>query len=64
MLRTQQRAKLGMMGIEARIQEREVNGRTMFRVRIGPFAQREQAEEVRGKLQASGVESALVRIQK
>lgn len=60
----QQRAKLGMMGIEARIQEREVNGRTMFRVRIGPFAQREQAEEVRGKLQASGVESALVRIQK
>lgn len=53
-----------MMGIEARIQEREVNGRTMFRVRIGPFAQREQAEEVRGKLQASGVESALVRIQK
>lgn len=60
----QQRAKLGMMGFEARIQEREVNGRTMFRVRIGPFAQREQAEEVRGKLQASGVESALVRIQK
>lgn len=60
----QQRAKLGMMGIEARIQEREVNGRTVYRVRIGPFAQREQAEEVRGKLQASGVESALVRIQK
>ncbi len=60
----QQRAKLGMMGIEARIQEREVNGRTMYRVRIGPFAQREQAEDVRGKLQASGIESALVRIQK
>lgn len=59
----QQRAKLGMLGFEARILEREVNGRTMYRVRLGPFAQRDQAEEVRVKLQAAGVESALVRIQ-
>ncbi|MFT3859701.1 MAG: SPOR domain-containing protein [Aquabacterium sp.] len=60
----QQRAKLAMMGIESRIQEREVNGRTMYRVRIGPYAQREQAEDVRLKLQAAGIDSALVRIQK
>ena len=60
----QQRAKLAMMGLEPRIQEREVNGRTMYRVRLGPFAQREQAEEVRVKLQAASVESALVRVQK
>jgi len=36
----------------------------MYRVRLGPFAQREQAEDVRVKLQAAGVESALVRVQK
>ncbi len=60
----QQRAKLGMLGLEARIQEREVNGRTMYRVRLGPFAQREQADEARSKLQGAGIESALVRIQK
>ncbi len=59
----QQRAKLTMMGLEARIQERDVNGRTMYRVRIGPFTQREQADDVRAKLQAAGIESALVRIQ-
>jgi cell division protein FtsN len=58
-----QRAKLAMMGLEPRIQEREVNGRTMYRVRIGPFAQREQADEVRAKLQGANIESALVRIQ-
>ena len=58
-----QRAKLAMMGLEPRIQEREVNGRTMYRVRLGPFAQREQAEEVRVKLQGAGVDSALVRVQ-
>lgn len=60
----QQRAKLAMMGLEARIVEREVNGRTMYRVRLGPFAQREQADEVRVKLQGAGIDSALVRIQK
>ena len=59
----QQRAKLAMMGLEPRIQEREVNGRTMYRVRLGPFGQREQAEEVRVKLQGAGVDSALVRVQ-
>jgi cell division protein FtsN len=60
----QQRAKLAMMGMESRIQEREVNGRTMYRIRIGPFAHREQAEEARAKLSGAGVDSALVRIQK
>lgn len=60
----QQRAKLAIMGLETRIQEREVNGRLMYRVRLGPYAQRDAAEEVRIKLQSAGVESALVRIQK
>ncbi|MEY4765790.1 MAG: hypothetical protein RI907_2463 [Pseudomonadota bacterium] len=59
----QQRVKLTMLGLEPRIQERDVNGRTMYRVRIGPFTQREQAEDVRAKLQAAGIETALVRIQ-
>jgi cell division protein FtsN len=58
-----QRAKLSMMGLEPRIQEREVNGRTMYRVRIGPYTQREQADEVRARLQGAGIDSALVRIQ-
>lgn len=60
----QQRAKLAIMGLETRIQEREVNGRLMYRVRLGPYAQRDAAEEVRIKLQSAGVDSALVRIQK
>jgi len=60
----QQRAKLAMMGLEPRIQEREVNGRTMYRVRLGPYAKREEAEEVRVKLQGANVDSALVRVQK
>ncbi len=60
----QQRGKLALMDLEARIVEREVSGRIMYRVRIGPFGQREQAEDVRVKLSANGVDSALVRVQK
>ena len=60
----QQRAKLSMMGLEARISEREVNGRTMFRVRLGPFSQKELADQTRVTLSGNGVESALVRVQK
>lgn len=60
----QQRAKLAMMGLEPKVAEREVNGRTMYRVRLGPFPQRDQADEVRTKLSAAGVDSALVRVQK
>ena len=38
-----QRAKLAMMGWEARVSEREQNGRPVFRVRVGPFAKRDDA---------------------
>ena len=36
----QQRAKLAMLGVEARLTEREQAGRTVYRVRVGPFERR------------------------
>lgn len=59
-----QRAKLAMLGWEARVSERETNGRTVFRVRVGPFAKRDDAESLKGKLDGAGVDSALVRVQR
>ena len=59
-----QKAKLAMMGWEARVSEREQNGRTVFRVRIGPFGKRADAEELKDKLTTAGVETALVRVQR
>jgi cell division protein FtsN len=59
-----QRAKLAMLGWEARVSEREQNGRTVFRVRVGPFAKRDDAEQLKEKLDGAGVESALVRVQR
>lgn len=59
-----QRAKLAMLGWEARVSEREQNGRAVFRVRVGPFAKRDDAEQLKEKLDGAGIESALVRVQR
>lgn len=59
-----QRAKLAMLGWEARVSEREQSGRTVFRVRIGPFIKRVDADQLKEKLDGAGVETALVRVQR
>ncbi len=59
-----QRAKLAMLGWEARVSEREQNGRAVFRVRVGPFTKRDDAERIKEKLDGAGVDSALVRVQR
>lgn len=59
-----QRAKLAMLGIDAQVSEREQSGRTVFRVRVGPFNQKAQADVTREQLEVNGVEAALVRIQR
>ena len=56
-----QRAKLAMMGWEARVSEREQNGRTVYRVRVGPFGKRDDAQQIKEKLDGAAVDSALVR---
>lgn len=57
-----QRAKLAMLGMSAEISEREQSGRTVYRVRIGPFHDKPMADATREQLVGSGVEAALVRI--
>ena len=59
-----QKAKLSMMGIESKVSERDQAGRTIFRVRSGPFDDKEQAEKIKARLDASGIDAALVRVQR
>jgi len=59
-----QRAKLSLMGIDAKVTEREQSGRQVFRVRVGPFDRKEDADRQKEKLEAGGVETALVRVQR
>ncbi len=59
-----QRARLSLLGAEARVTEREQSGRTVYRVRVGPFERKEDADRSKEKLDASGLETALVRVQR
>jgi cell division protein FtsN len=59
-----QRAKLSLMGIDAKVTEREQSGRQVFRVRVGPFDRKDDADRQKEKLDAGGFETALVRVQR
>lgn len=59
-----QRAKLSLMGLESRVTEREQSGRAVYRVRIGPLDKKADADRIKARLDASGVEATLVRVQR
>jgi len=60
----QQRARIGLMGMSAKVSEREQSGRTMYRVRLGPYERKEDADAAQERLSGSGVEAALVRVER
>ncbi|PXW99254.1 sporulation related protein [Sphaerotilus hippei] len=61
----QQRAKLAISGLTARITEREQSGRIIYRVRLGPFDTQSDAEKAKEEAAGAGYgESALVRVAK
>lgn len=53
-----QRAKLAMNGLTARISERDQGGKPIYRVRLGPFPSRDDAEAVRDQAASSGYSEA------
>ena len=59
-----QKAKLAIQGFTAKVMEREQNGRTVFRVRLGPNDTREAAEDLQRKIEGAGFEANLVRVQR
>lgn len=59
-----QRAKLSLLGLEAKVSEREQSGRTVYRVRVGPFDKKDDADKSKSKLDAASIETALVRVQR
>ena len=59
-----QRAKLALGGFDPKISEREQNGKIVYRVRLGPFETKTEAEDAQTKLKATKFESALMRVQR
>lgn len=58
-----QKAKLALMGFEAKVEASEVEGKgTLHRVRIGPYARLDDINRVRSTLAQNGVDASLVRL--
>jgi cell division protein FtsN len=60
----QLRAKLALEGLAAKVTERQQSGRTVHRVRLGPFDTKEEAESNQERLKATGAEAVLVRVER
>jgi len=60
----QQRAKLALAGFRATVSEREQNGRTVHRVRLGPFEKKDEADAQQERAKAIDPEASLVRVER
>ena len=60
----QQRARLLLLGMQAKVTEREQAGRTVYRVRVGPFDKKDDADRIKDRLDNNSIETALVRVQR
>jgi cell division protein FtsN len=59
-----QKAKLALLGLDAKVSERDQAGRVVYRVRLGPFSDKNAAERIRTQLENNGIENTLVRVQR
>ena len=57
----QMKARLALLGITAKIQTVIVNGATWHRVRIGPVTGARQADELRQRLSANGIDCLVMK---
>ncbi len=55
------KARLALIGFEARVLTAEVNGQSLYRVRVGPYVGLEDMNRVRVKLAESGIEASVIR---
>jgi cell division protein FtsN len=56
------KAKLALLGVQARIQRVTVNGKPYHRVRAGPFQGKQQVNKTRALLSSRGLESITIRL--
>ncbi|MFM7697799.1 MAG: SPOR domain-containing protein [Limnohabitans sp.] len=59
-----QRAKLALGGYDAVVSQRDQDGKIIYRVRLGPFESKSQAEQIQAQLKTNKFESALIRVQR
>ena len=59
-----QKASLAMQGMQSQISEGLIDGKSVWRVRIGPFANVDDSGIVRSKLSGMGIKPAVIKVNK
>jgi len=57
------KAKLAMLGLSARVESAEISGRTVYRVRMGPYGTASELADAKQKLSGSGLPAIAIKAQ-
>ncbi|MFS8137692.1 MAG: SPOR domain-containing protein [Thermomonas sp.] len=55
------KAKIAMLGLNARVESAEIGGKTVYRVRMGPYGTASELSEAKGKLASGGLPAMAVK---
>ena len=57
------KAKIALLGLSARVESAQINGKTVYRVRMGPYGTASELAEAKQKLSGSGLSAMAIRAQ-
>lgn len=55
------KAKIAMLGLNARVESAQINGKTVYRVRMGPYATASELSDAKGKLANGGLPAMAIK---
>ncbi|MEN1925431.1 SPOR domain-containing protein [Luteimonas qiangzhengi] len=57
------KARIALLGLGARVESAQVQGRTVYRVRMGPYGTASDLAEAKGRLENGGLDAMAIRVQ-
>ena len=57
------KARIALLGLGARVESARVQGRTVYRVRMGPYGTASELADAKGKLEGGGLEALPIKVQ-
>ena len=55
------KAKIALLGLSARVESAQINGKTVYRVRMGPYGTASELAEAKGKLASGGLPAMAIK---
>ena len=55
------KAKIALLGLNARVESAQIGGKTVYRVRMGPYGTASELAEAKGKLSSGGLPALAIK---